>query len=328
MPLQAAFGGQSYALINDGSGPVVSDLLTQQDFDLPSSEGVAYSDLVATQAGWLAAGSEVDEDGRSSLFLAAPNRDGDGVRIIRGFLEPETLLRQGAIILVDSGRLAGLAWLEGSGRRQLEVKALEWTGKRWRTPRTVSAAGPGSQLALSGAVLADGSWLLTWSAFDGQDDEIVWSRLIGDRWSRPQPISINNDVPDVTPAVAPNGTGAFAAWSRYTEGHYQLLLARFDGHSWVDERTLGGPGTIFPVFLPETDAGARLLFRDALNRGWSVSEVDPSGVELRRAHVANSSTRRPLVTADSSESLRFSWDRAPGPSPSVQWQPVSQEPAP
>ena len=195
------------------------------------------------------------------------------------------------MLLVDGGRLAGVAWLEGDGERSFSVRAAVWTGSAWQAPERVSFPGPGSQLGLTGAVLADGSWLLAWSAFDGHDDEIVWSRKVGASWQPVKRLYPDNAVPDITPALAATADGgALIAWSRYDGHGYALRMARFARGAWGDEHAAGPSGSLYPTFL----GAAKLLYLDAAPRGWSVLDLDPRGRAKARASVA-SALDRPAV---------------------------------
>ncbi|HWN41040.1 MAG TPA: hypothetical protein VNW71_02400, partial [Thermoanaerobaculia bacterium] len=108
------------------------------------------SALAELNRGWIAAGSAAGEDGRRTLFLlsaegaisAPPGQQG--------------AQRQGAIFFVEDGTLQGMVWLEGNGDRSLAVRAAEWNGHAWKAVEPVSQPGPGSQIALAGAVLSDG----------------------------------------------------------------------------------------------------------------------------------------------------------------------------
>src|SRR5690606_27472122 len=114
-------------------------------------------------------------------------------------------------------------------------------------PERVAAPGPGSQLALSGAVLRDGSTMLVWSRFDGEDDEIFWSRHDGRRWSAPARLAHDNRVPDVTPVVAPLGDGAVVAWSRFGQGTYHLTTAHWSrAAGWSAGERTGPRGSVHP----------------------------------------------------------------------------------
>jgi hypothetical protein len=294
-PIQAFPNGQG-----NGQGLTLLPLEGAVRIELPGGRAVQVpmparaevSAFAAIDGGWVAAGSVPDAAGGRRLFLLR----GDD-RASQPLPEPpgqESRERRGPVLLVDGGRLAGLAWMEGDGDRTLSARAAAWTGQEWQPAERVSFPGPGSQLALTGAVLTDGSWLLAWSAFDGQDDEIVWSRRVGNVWQPVKRLHANNSVPDITPAIVakPDG-GALAAWSRYDGHGYQLRLARFDpaqGGEWRDEHAAGPSGSLYPTFV----GGPRLLYLDASPRGWSVLDLDAQGRVKARASVA-SSLDRPVV---------------------------------
>jgi hypothetical protein len=262
------------------------------------------SAFAAIDGGWVAAGSVPDAAGGSKLFLLRGNDSAS-----RPMAEPpgqEGKLRRGPVLLVDGGRLAGLAWLEGDGGRALSVRASLWNGKRWQAPERVSFPGPGTQIALTGAVLADGSWLLAWSAFDGQDDEIVWARRQGDAWQPVQRLT-SNSVPDIVPALATTADGgALIAWSRFEgPGGYRMRMARFGRDGWQDEHAAAALGSLYPVFL----SPSRLLYLDAAApRSWSVLDLDAAGRVKAKASVP-SALERPAVAFEGSQ-VRMRWPAA------------------
>lgn len=246
------------------------------------------------------------------------------------------VLRETLLVVSPRGDLIGAAWLEGSDPRRLGVRFASWDGAAWGPAVVVAPPAAGSQLALTGTVLGDGSVLLAWSAFDGKDDEILWSRREGATWSPPRRLAADNAVPDITPALhAIQGTGsagddALAAWSRYQDGHYRVVVSRFDGRAWSEPRPVGPAGSVFPGFEPGPETGAaRILFRTAAPRGWQAVEVDRDGRPRRSARVRAEAPDRPRLAADGAV-LRFVWpgtwpgrsDEADGPlSPSVRSAP-------
>lgn len=260
---------------------------------------------------WIAAGSFPDEDGRR-LFLLAGDRTGS-----RPLPEPagqKGAERRNPVLLVEDGTLAGLAWLEGDGGTRLSVRAAAWDGRGWGAVETVSPSGPGSQVGLTGAVLADGSWLLAWDRVDGEDDEIVWSRRQGEAWTPVRPVSVNNHVPDVNPTLTAAGTagsGALLAWSRYDGEGYRIRTARFDGQTWKDERAAGPTHTMHPSFVRDGDR-TWLVYLNARPRSWSVLDLSDSGRSLRRASALSALNERPVVSEDS-DGLRLRW-------PSSKWE--------
>jgi hypothetical protein len=270
--------------------------------DLPPRAEV--TSLAELGQGWIAAGSALDEDGRRRLFLMTG--DASAARpVLPPPGQPDTE-RRGAVLLVEDGTLAGLAWLEGDSDRSLSVRAAAWNGHAWRAVEPVSQPGPGSQLALAGAVLADGSWLLAWSAFDGQDDEIVWARRTAEGWSPARPVSGGNSVPDITPALVASGNGALLAWSLYDGESYRVQLARFDGSRWRDERPAGPSGSLFPTFQSVSDH-LYLLHLNAFPRSWSVLALDPAGKVLRRGTALSSLVERPVLGEDAESGIRLRW---------------------
>jgi hypothetical protein len=309
-PLQAfrARGaGESLTLLpQDGAARI--ELPGGNALRVPLPARADVSAFAALDGGWVAAGSVPDAAGGRRLLLLRGN-----AKTSRPLPEPpgqEDRQRTGAVLLVDNlagnGRLAGLAWLEGNDDRSLSVRASLWNGKRWSAPEQVSHPGPGSQLALTGAVLADGSWLLAWSAFDGTADEIVWSRRLGNAWQPVARLSAANSVPDITPALTatPDG-GALIAWSRFDGHGYQMRMARFTGSAgeqWTGEHPAAASGSLYPTFL----GSSRLLYLDAAPpRGWSVLDLDGQGRVRARATVP-STLERPVVDFDGAQ-VRMRW---------------------
>jgi hypothetical protein len=271
--------------------------------DLP--DRTTLSSLALLDAGWgnwAVSGSAPNAKGGRSLVLFRGND-----KRSQPLAEPpgqEGFIRLSPVLLMDGGRLAGLAWLEGDDLGSLSVRAAAWTGQRWGSIQQVSHPGPGSQLALAGAVLGDGSWLLAWSAFDGTADEIVWSRRVGESWLPVSRLSNPNAVPDITPALtATPGGGALIAWSRYDGQGYQLRMARFDRGGWKDERAAAPSGSLYPSFL-----GSRLLYMEAEPRAWSVLDLDSEGRIKAKASVPSnpSSLGRPVLGFSGNE-VRMRW---------------------
>ncbi len=266
---------------------------------------------------WIAAGSTADTAGMAGMADEPGRRlfllEGDRAesRLVPPPPGQQGLERRSPVLLVENGTLAGLAWLEGDSDASLSVRAAVWDGRAWQAPETVAAPGPGTQTSLTGAVLDDGSWLLAWSAYDGEDDEIVWSRRSGAAWSRVSPVSSdNNHVPDVTPAIA----GGLIAWSRYDGEGYRLRTARFDrtgGGRWREERFAGPTHSMYPSFVQE-DGHLFLVSLNGRPRAWSVQELSPStGRALRSASALSGLDERPILSGDGEGGrLRLRWPGA------------------
>jgi len=301
--------------------------------------GAGRDYLVATAAGeraiQLPAGVEVEElfalrrsaflSARGPLSAAAPAArrrdlflalvDSQGVHELPTPRLDAGRVRENAVPLASAGGdLEGVVWLEGADRQHYAIHHAGWDGRRWSEPVVIAAEAPGSQLALAGATLADGSKLLVWSRFDGHDDEVVAARLLRGRWSAPQAIAPDNAVPDVTPAVIAVPGGALAAWSRYDGHDYRVVISHFDGREWSAPTWAGPAGSTVP-FLIRAGAGgdaagqapAWLTFASARPRGWTVLELDSAGRVLRQGSVADVPTLRPALAAQPSGELRLRW---------------------
>ncbi len=281
--------------------------------DLPLPPQAELTGLVATAEGWLAAGAA----GEGLLLLAI---EGGEVRALPTPDDPGAALRQEPQPLVRDGRLAGLAWLEGGDRQSLAVRAAAWDGAGWLEAETVAPPGPGSQLALAGAVLADGTWLLVWSAFDGGDDEILWSRRSRGTWSPPQRLAADNPTPDIAPRLLALGDQALAAWSRYDGGHYRLMLARFSGRGWEAPRAVGPPGSLYPSFHRMGER-TLLLYRTARPRTVTVLELDRLARVQRRAVLPDQRAGEPVPTALDGGGIVLAWP-PPAGAVRVPWEPL------
>jgi hypothetical protein len=266
--------------------------------------GVEIEDLFALRGSTFVSARGAGED-RGDLYLALA--DELGLHSLGSPLRQATQPRENAVPLTSAeGELAGVAWLEGATPRSYEVRHAAWDGMRWSEPRVVAESAPGSQLALSAATLADGSPLLVWSRFDGQDDEVVFARFANGRWSAAQPIAEDNAVPDVTPSVLAVPGGALATWSRYDGREYRLVVSRFDGGAWSPPLFFGPAGASEPRLV---HAGKQtwLSFASARPRGWGVLEVDSSGNVLREGTVPTAIDVRPAVSLLPNGELRLRW---------------------
>lgn len=243
--------------------------------------------------GWIAGGARLVEGGQDLLLYGEES----GVRWEYQLPPARTgPIRQSAVPLVDNGKLVGIAWLEGTDFSGLAVRAAAFSGADFGASDTVSPPSPGGQVALQGAVLADGSWLLVWSRSDETTTETVWSRHSAESgWTQPQLIHEANDVPDVTPALIATEVGALAAWSWFDGESFRQRMARFRDGQWTDTGYRGPAGSIYPTFLHGAK-GPRLLFQNVVPWRWTVVQLDPAGKPLEQARLEEANRERPTIT--------------------------------
>ena len=192
--------------------------------------GAFIRDLEPTAKGWVAAGRLPAGEGTDLLILEGGP---DGTELLPVPRRGSERFRGQPVLFLEGRELVGLAWAAGDGSQELEIWAAGWQEGEWGLPEQVAARGPGSQVAPAGAVLEDGSWLLVWTAFDGQDAEIVGSRRVDGRWTEAEPIHPGNEVPDLKPELVALDDGALAAWSWFDGRDYRLKFAR-----WQEEAKL------------------------------------------------------------------------------------------
>jgi hypothetical protein len=115
--------------------------------------------------------------------------------------------------------------------------------------------------------------VLVWSRFDGEDDEIMWSRLEADGWSRARRVGADDAVPDITPALGVVGGELTLAWSEWDGEAYRLRLARLEGDDWAVIAELPEKG----AFAPQFEAADVVSYRDGEGQRWIARELASDG---------------------------------------------------
>jgi hypothetical protein len=263
------------ALLGAAIGTTSASLAAGPVFVLGNSsepmEVTAPPDLEVSTAQRLGAGTLLSGVNRSSgaveLVLLGPGK------ALVNLPSPATSAHpQRPVALVDGESILGAAWLAGDGTR-LTVEAATWQVEGWSNTQVIASPGPGSQLALRGGVAADGRPVLVWSRFDGEDDEIMWSRLEADGWSRARRVGADDSVPDITPALGLVGGQLSLAWSEWDGEAYRLRLARLEGDDWVAIGELPEKG----AFAPQFEAADVLSYRDGEGQRWIARELATDG---------------------------------------------------
>lgn len=294
-------GGELYAV--EGRDSLRIGRLGGAEKEVRVPPGASIHELEPFGTGWLAAGHLPKGDGTELLLLM--ERDGSIERLPVPQGEGAKLSNQ-PIAMTQDESLVGLVWASGNDMRSLEIWAAEWLHGKWGDPELVAAKGPGSQLAPRAVVLEDSSWLVVWAAFDGEDDEIVWSRRDRGEWTKPRRVADDNAVPDITPALATIDGGAVLAWSWYDGNDYRLKLSRYLDGRWTEAMSFGERGSLYPSVV-QGESGPLVLYKTVEPASWTVLELDRQGIGKRRAVVAVDVEDRPLLTIDSSREVLLRW---------------------
>jgi hypothetical protein len=261
------------------------------------------STVAEISRGWVAAGVREEPDRTELLIL---RQSSAGLERIPPPPLERGMVRLRPVLLVHRDRLVGAAWLEGRDFRHLVCKTADWDGVDWGPVVTVGSPMSGSQTGLTGTVLANGSVLLLWSQFDGQDDEIYWSLRSGTDFSTPERLGDPNRLPDITPVVTSSSRGAVAAWSRYDGRDYRLVTSRFRQARWEAPRVVGEPGALYPQLVHAHDA-LFVTYRNASPQGWTVRQIDSRTGPRRNAFVPWTGSERPVLRNFDRQSVTFSW---------------------
>lgn len=259
--------------------------------------------IAETGGGWTAAGVREVRDGSELLLI---RRSSAGLQRLDAPPSKRHDLRLRPTLLADGRALKGIAWLEGTDLTSLSVRSTTRSDGEWGEIEIVAPPAKGSQTGLVGVELADGSSLLVWSAFDGRDDDLRWSQARHGRWSVARALGPNNAVPDVSPTLVATGNGALLAWSRLVDGHYQVMMSRYDGATWSSAVAVGPPGSIDAQFLNQ-NGSLLLLYQHAWPAGWAVADLAPNGSIDRFAVASRTEPGRPVVLTSSSRSVDLRW---------------------
>ncbi|MEM8995390.1 MAG: hypothetical protein AAGF23_11425 [Acidobacteriota bacterium] len=268
------------------------------DAPLPFEKGadVHVQHVEATDSGWLLSATSRSESG-SRLVVVRQGPQGM-IALPVPTTSARVLLQPTVLTEPATGEPRVLAWIEGSSPRESSVRAARWNGAGWDETVVLAPRGPGTQIALDAARLDDGSVLAVWSAFDGEDDEVVWSwTRDGATWSPPAAIS-ENAVPDVTPSVIAVDGGAVVAWSGFDGNDYRVWTSRFDGERWSEARRHGERGSVFPSFSPQKSAGPVLIYRQTAPAAWRVSRLDGDTLETSTVSLEVGTVRPVVLGAD------------------------------
>jgi len=303
--LQATRGGGELYAVQQRETLRIGRLEGSQDL-IPIARGVSIHEIEPLGSDWLATGHHPSGDGTELLLLVG--RDSSVERLPAPQVEGAKLSNQ-PIAMIQDGVLVGLVWAAGADMRSLAIWAAEWLHGKWGEPELVSPQGPGSQVAPRAVVLDDSSWLVVWAAFDGEDDEIVWSRRETGEWTKPSRVAEDNAVPDITPRLLSIDGGAILFWSWYDGNDYRMRSSRFLGGKWTAPKSFGEKGSLYPSVIQTADGGM-LLYKTVEPASWTVLAFDSQGAPSRQAVVDSDTEDRPMVVVDAARGALLRWQGA------------------
>lgn len=269
--------------------------------ELPFTATATVTSLAAVRGGERLFAAAVDGTGSSRHLLLLGGNAGKLEALTVPEVREAVELREPALLTDETG-LRALAWLEGPAPRHQTLRLARRVEDGWQVPETVSPPGAGSQMALATAYAGKGVWILAWAAYDGHDDEILWSRFsLAEGASPPARLAEDNEVPDILPSLLQTADGTLAAWNHYDGSGYRLEMARYDGRAWTTPVAAAPRGSLYPT-LHATEVGTLLLYQKGSSpRGWIVAELDRSGNVTRTAVATTEVSERPAVLTAAGE---------------------------
>lgn len=254
----AAADGTVVTVIDGARLTITAPQAETMQHDPPAGSTIDWP--VAASAGRGLAACWVEGDGGATRIMLVTGQDGR-------FSEPKAISpaatrhsRFPSLAMGAEGDL-WIAYVEGVAASD-DVVAIHVRGGEASAPLRVSVRDDSEDLVPQIAVDADGSAVVVWAGFDGHDDEILWSRLEGEAFSKEERVAANNPFPDVTPSMARGGDGRLhAAWSGFDGNAYQISWSAWDGKAWTPAvRVSSGAGAAtLPRVAPSAD-GALVLW--------------------------------------------------------------------
>jgi len=295
---------QSGAMLRSRPGRAYLERSNGHRKALPLRRDEVLTTLTEVSDGWIAAGTK--EDGRSGDLVLISIEGSQASRLLPPEGEGSTFRLRPTLLVRDS-RLQGLSWLEGPDFRSLAINLALKDPEGWSHTVAVPRRSGRGQTGLTAVSMADGTSLLVWAEFDGTDDDLFFSRLVGDSLTAPRRIVANNAVPDITPSLISTEDDVLLAWSQLEDGDYRIKISRFEGESWSAPRTFGPPGAQRPE-LRRTGDNLSMIYRQAWPRRWIVTELGLDGRSERTAGVVENLPDPPVIGRVDDHTIELEWD--------------------
>jgi lysophospholipase L1-like esterase len=228
-------------------GPQTNSLL----FGRVRESGLPERDLVPTPRG-IAFSPDFDFSPSNSAWIAWIHHSGGAFRVcVRDagtgrtwIVSPPSLQSASGARVIASGFEGPWVFWIGQELGRDEIFFSRFDGGNWSPAARLNATSAVPHLYLDAAADAAGRPWLVWSAYDGEDYEIYWSRWNGSAWSAEEKLTDNRDA-DAFPSLAfLRGSGPVVVWNR--SGRNNAVHARFmEAGVWGPEvEVAGGAGRV------------------------------------------------------------------------------------
>jgi len=141
----------------------------------------------------------------------------------------------------------GRAWVVWSGSTGIDDRLFyaRWEGDGWSPPRVVHTTASVRNHSPTLAADGDGTLWLVWVGFDGNDEEIFFSRWEGEGWEPERRLNTDDQdsaLYDVSPSMAIDGQGnPWVVWVGYEAWlDEEIFFAHWEGDGWSQEGRVSG----------------------------------------------------------------------------------------
>lgn len=298
--------------------PAAAQSVVSANADEEATEANSQPKLARTSGGTVYLVYQAPSGGFSQIFLAKSTDGG-----IHWTTIPVTSGRVNskyAALTVDEGGAVHVAWTQYDGGIG-QVYYARYASGRWTPPVRVSAGTDYAGIPAI-AVGPDGRVHLVWYGIrakapdvrtrHGSIYEILYSRLEGNRWSRP--VLISPGVPDsINPTLAADAGGRLhSAWYQFDLRTYQARYAQYD-RAWNRPVTVSTgdadaaavamavepDGTVHLVWEQRSRAGIRIFYAEKSVRWSGQQPISPAGERACCPTVAVDGRRRVYVVWES-----------------------------
>lgn len=136
-------------------------------------------------------------------------------------------------IITDKNGTTWIVWTSIDSREQTsQLMFSRLDDETWSVPETIET-GLSTNTAASLASDQDDVVWLVWAGYDGQDDDIYFSRWRENQWDAPEIVNEDNANPDLLPVVGvEKGGNIWVIWTGFDGESYRSYKSRWNGDVW------------------------------------------------------------------------------------------------
>lgn len=154
------------------------------------------------------------------------------------------------------------AWTELNGDKGRIRYKIKRNGA-WESSQELMTA-TSSDMAPAIIIDSFGVPWIVWSGTDETDDDIYFSRWIGNQWQPPERVNDNDEWPDILPSISVDSRNRITAtWQGYNGERYVKYSCYWTGKNWSQENVVGeipletgSSDQELPDFIPEGSQGS------------------------------------------------------------------------